>query len=53
MIFSVNTTIDGSPFKISSNEANDIVSKTPPLGPPQALEPSGKINNRKILPFFR
>ncbi|XP_022919703.1 inorganic pyrophosphatase isoform X2 [Onthophagus taurus] len=35
----VNTTIDGSPFKISSSEANDIVNKTPPLAQPQPIDP--------------
>lgn len=39
---SVNTTIEGSPFKINSNEASDIVNKTPVAGPAQSIEPIGK-----------
>lgn len=40
--FSVNTSIDGNSFKISVQEAKDIVNKTPAFGPPQPLDPIGK-----------
>ncbi|KAF2905472.1 hypothetical protein ILUMI_00705 [Ignelater luminosus] len=35
----VNTTIEGNSFKIATNEAKDIMNKTPPLGSPQTIEP--------------
>jgi len=40
--FSVNTTLDGNSFKISTNEAKEIVNKTPEFAEPQPLEPIGE-----------
>lgn len=39
---SVNTTVDGSPFKITSADAMEIVNKTPPLAKPLPVDPIGK-----------
>ncbi|GJQ85823.1 hypothetical protein Trydic_g15290 [Trypoxylus dichotomus] len=35
----VNTTIEGSPFKITSSDAMEIVNKTPPLSTPLPIDP--------------
>ncbi|CAH1130820.1 unnamed protein product [Ceutorhynchus assimilis] len=35
----VNTTLDGNAFNISTDEANEIIQKTPEFGPPQEVDP--------------
>ncbi|KAK5649625.1 hypothetical protein RI129_000654 [Pyrocoelia pectoralis] len=35
----INTSLDGNSFMISSDEANEIINKTPTLAPPQAVDP--------------
>lgn len=39
---SVNTTLEGNAYKISTSEANDVINKTPGMTPPQPIEPIGK-----------
>lgn len=40
--FSVNTTVEGTPFKITREEAKDIINKTPAPGSPKQIDPIGK-----------
>ncbi|KAG5886284.1 hypothetical protein JTB14_001503 [Gonioctena quinquepunctata] len=35
----VNTTLDGNSFKISVNEAKEVINKTPECGPAQSVDP--------------
>ena len=40
--FSKNTTVTGSPDHITATEAKGYVDKTPPSGPPNAIDPIGE-----------
>lgn len=42
-IYSTNTSVGGSPFKITSDVAEEILEKAPESQEAQAVDPSGKI----------
>lgn len=41
--FRSNLTVEDSPFKITTAEANEIISQAPEVGPANALDPVGKL----------
>ena len=51
-IFSINTTIAGNSFKISSSEANDIVNKTPTTAVAVPVDPIGKERQDSVTFYF-
>lgn len=52
-IFSVNTTLDGNSFKVSRDEAKEVVNKTPEFSAPQPVEPIGMYLIKYYLSYLK